>query len=969
MSNNVKIIDNDVSNYEIPVFPISELEINSKTFSKISLNSIKFKNEFKTVNYNNNCIRWIRKVELKDINGIKSSNPYFTNPPENEYHLCSLYLTPGNYKSREEIINQINNELNKVRNTLFNQENQIKNSYLQYNYTGNISQSIILYETLLNSGKLIYPSGSNISNIYTNLILLIQLSGKSYNFDDPVLIRNGTYDIYNDLYLMLDNSNSNGLNNYSSLWSTYNSYEKMINQLKTLQGFNNKYVSIYEPNLETIYGINQGLYEFRNGFSMYTKLHELDSDQQTIYKQIVNIIYDPDENDSKCVLKNNLEFFIELGFGLFNYICNFIYKYENTYENTSELNSLKSLILQICRKLNIYEIDSEFINNFINITKNNSEWEAGKNKIYKSVANRFVIRLLNNFIVSIIIEKSLNPNNLNDEDIKNKISDFNSKIVSIINQLLIFDSQFDLLDDSENSFWNKWVDNPTDIYPAYTSKINPLQIIIKSYSEEYDQIIYEIIKSSINLDDSNSPISILNRIIKLNLEPGSSKNQVCTYNLYENNELSKTINLTSESIDIINENINKFNFTIPDAIMETDNSTVLSISANDLDDLNKYMKMTSGKIAHGSIKYLKYIGNDDLLIPCVYEQNGVKYNSISMKNNDTLAFQKFIYLSSNMIQLTDGIINSSDTSININSKNILENMIQSTSIIQDQTLKDITLKTSMLLNDSYFEKLNDSSLIPFQLINQFGNEYLQSNIGKLIFIELDSNLIVSNDNYGKTAYYGKSNPYLYVRDLYNSNLELTKNPTKLCLYENQNLNIPNDFYKYNQFKNNLISRMGLDHWIINSSDINKPFIKTSNYSETIFYGNLQPKFNIVNLNNSISLKSNIVFNNLLLNQLFGIISSNLIQFISELSLLKPHRIIICTSNNSNIEKIINENINSTNRIYEFIINESDSQFNGKFSTDIQIELNSEKTYVFAYSEDQPYAITNGLSELEIQYLE
>ena len=990
MSNNLVTIKNDVSNYEIPVFQISQKEIDGKNYSRISLDSLKFTNDFKTVNYNNNCIRWIRKVELKKINDVESSNPYFTiNPPENEYHLCSLYLTPGNYSTRTEIINQINNELNRVKNTLFNEENQLKNSYLQYNYTGNIEQSISLYNTKLNSGSLIYPTGSKISNIYTDLIELIQLSGKTYNFDNPVLIRYGKYDIYNDLYLILNNSNSNGLNDFQSLWSTFNSYEKTINHLITLQNLNNKYIPIYKPSLTTIYGINEGLYEFRNGFSIYSKLESLDSDQKSLFNSIANIIYNPDLDDSECLLISDeidISFYRELSYALFNYICNFIFIYKNNLTN-SEYKILSLSILQICRKLNIYEIDNEFIENFMNLIDENN-WQAGIKGIYKSIGYRWLIRLLNNFIVSILIEKSFYPNNLNNEIIINRITEFNNNLIEKISQLIStsLGQQFDILDpanSSNNSYWNKWIKYPTDIYPSITSKISLIQTIINSYSGDYEntviQNISQIINSAIDSSNPNSPLSLFNNIIKLNLEPvnSSETNTVCTYNFYiknnDNLELSHTVNLTESSISVLNSNIQNFNFTIPDAIMETDNSTVLSISANDFTDISKFMEMTGGNISRGSIKYIQYIGENNLNIPCEYELNGNLYSSITLKNGDVLAFQEFIYLSSNMIQLSTASVISSNTNININSKNILENMNRETSIIQNPTLNEsITLKTSNLLNDLYFEKINENNNY-FELVNSFGNEFLQSNIGKLLFVETDENVINSSNNYAKNVYYGKSNPYLYLRDLYiknNLKFELTNNPTKLKLYENQNSSIPDQFFKYNQFTNNLISRIGLDHWIIKSSEINLPFIKTSNYTETIFTGDLSPKFNITNLDNRLTLNSKVLFNNILLNQLFDIVSSNITKFISNLSLLKPSRIIVCTSNNKNIEKIINENYNSTNKIYEFNINENDKQFNGKFSTSIRIEVSSDgNTYVFAYAEDQPYSITNGLSELKIQYIE
>ena len=330
--------------------------------------------------------------------------------------------------------------------------------------------------------------------------------------------------------------------------------------------------------------------------SIYSKLESLDSDQKSLFNSIANIIYNPDLNDDDCLLISDdmISFYIELSYALFNYICNFIFIYKSNLTN-SEYKILSLSILQICRKLNIYEIDNEFIENFMNLIDENN-WQAGINKIYKSVGYRWLIRLLNNFIVSILIEKSFYPNNLNNEIIINRISEFNNNLIEIISQLIStsLGRQFDILDpenSSNNSYWNKWIDDSTDIYPSITSKISLIQTIINSYSGDYEnsiiQNISQIINSTIDSSNPNSPLSLFNNIIKLNVEPVNSgeTNTVCTYNFYiknnDNLELSNTVNLTESSINVLNSNIQNFNFTIPDAIMETDNSTVLSISVND----------------------------------------------------------------------------------------------------------------------------------------------------------------------------------------------------------------------------------------------------------------------------------------------------------------------------------------------------------------------------------------------------
>ena len=139
----------DIYNYDIPVFKIDSKD----GYSKVILNKLTLPNKFMNVNYNNNCIRWIRKVDTEG-----ADNPFFTtNAPENEFHLCSLYLSPGEYKNRSEIVDEINRDLKLVAAVLFSNANSVKNLYTEYIYTGTLQTPFTLTKAQAKSITYLYP--------------------------------------------------------------------------------------------------------------------------------------------------------------------------------------------------------------------------------------------------------------------------------------------------------------------------------------------------------------------------------------------------------------------------------------------------------------------------------------------------------------------------------------------------------------------------------------------------------------------------------------------------------------------------------------------------------------------------------------------------------------------------------------------------------------------------------------------
>lgn len=100
----------DTTSYCLPVF-----EVEGEPNSDVVLSKLELADNKHNIAYNNNCIRWIRRVE--------NSTPYFSsNAPAIELHLCSLYLKPNNYSSFDDVVNQMNKELRETKRVLFHEE-------------------------------------------------------------------------------------------------------------------------------------------------------------------------------------------------------------------------------------------------------------------------------------------------------------------------------------------------------------------------------------------------------------------------------------------------------------------------------------------------------------------------------------------------------------------------------------------------------------------------------------------------------------------------------------------------------------------------------------------------------------------------------------------------------------------------------------------------------------------------------
>ena len=166
-------IDSEPHPYRVPVFKLEPLNIQfsgqqSKAAKSVRLVSCDFATNYYNVSPNNNCLRWLRKVNLslnehvieKYPENINVVNPYFDGSyPNEEWHLCTLYINPSQYTGINAIIDEVNDKLNESFKSLFNISSFVERAYtgvqLNYNnYIFNPSGVIKLTDTLVNSSIL-----------------------------------------------------------------------------------------------------------------------------------------------------------------------------------------------------------------------------------------------------------------------------------------------------------------------------------------------------------------------------------------------------------------------------------------------------------------------------------------------------------------------------------------------------------------------------------------------------------------------------------------------------------------------------------------------------------------------------------------------------------------------------------------------------------------------------------------------
>lgn len=200
--------------YRIPVFKISQQNIklpnNSiRTFSNVKLKSCEIIPRLNNITYNNNCLRWLRKVNLefneklldKWNNNKNIINPYILGDtyPTEQWMLCSIFIEPNYYESVEALVDEINNKISVSLENLFEftttTTNIIKNASLNYEpTTTNEAKSMINSAQLINCNL---SSLINSESVYTTKSITYVLNGVTTTLENAIITFKGDVKIEN----------------------------------------------------------------------------------------------------------------------------------------------------------------------------------------------------------------------------------------------------------------------------------------------------------------------------------------------------------------------------------------------------------------------------------------------------------------------------------------------------------------------------------------------------------------------------------------------------------------------------------------------------------------------------------------------------------------------------------------------------------------------------------------------------
>ena len=167
----IQSIESEKYPYRLPVFKIESKDIRfsndvQKKASTIRLVSCDFNTNYYNISFNNNTLRWLRKVnyEMNEIvlekfpQNINPISPYFDSQqyPTEEWHLCTLKLTPNQYSSTTSLVDEINKRMNESIDSIFQFETITRkgSSGLSPNYDNNLYNSggvLILDNALTNN--------------------------------------------------------------------------------------------------------------------------------------------------------------------------------------------------------------------------------------------------------------------------------------------------------------------------------------------------------------------------------------------------------------------------------------------------------------------------------------------------------------------------------------------------------------------------------------------------------------------------------------------------------------------------------------------------------------------------------------------------------------------------------------------------------------------------------------------------
>lgn len=200
----VQTIESEPHPYRLPVFKLESKDIRfnneTKHVSRVRLINCDFMPKYYNVSFNNNTLRWLRKVNLSLNENIASIfpgqitpiNPYFdVNAPNEQWHLCTLYINPGYYETVEDIITALNNSLKQTIASLFSVTTKKETIYNNVtlkddNYLFNTTGVLAITNGILESTSLV-NTDSHTSYLINKSFTYTSKSGDETTFSDGIV--------------------------------------------------------------------------------------------------------------------------------------------------------------------------------------------------------------------------------------------------------------------------------------------------------------------------------------------------------------------------------------------------------------------------------------------------------------------------------------------------------------------------------------------------------------------------------------------------------------------------------------------------------------------------------------------------------------------------------------------------------------------------------------------------------------
>lgn len=964
----MEYVYSDTSNYRVPTFVIE-----ADGGNEVVLNTLELSDNKHNVSYSNNCIRWLRRVSLID----ETKSPYFSGSrPEIEMHLCSLYLHPGMYPDMNSIVVQMNQELMETRHSLFHSETNENPTTLVSVYTGEFPSNSKFEITNASFTSLdvrrLKPIDTSPLSTFAAEILNAVKSAAAYNYNSDY----GCSYAFNyiqfarpDVYFLRDSDekiktvsyNLSDASLFSSNYCQSDSSQKISDVLFTL-------ANRYQVTVKDFYPRNNAVYNELDDI----QTHAINAYQQDQYfnsiisrfSDMINVQNNPIRRLAAIYTASYMQ---TLSLSLLNFILNTYTNEKTTYDkynvpqDTFVSYPETIAISELCEKLSIKEINNATLYHIFDgyFSLRFPSWFNGTEVFlrgFSDVSKCWLDRVVNQVVVEAIlngidVESALNA----------KIDEIHDALSSFYESFIVDEGNLDERNasdidvDDENGWWHMlgydFTSLKTCIYKLTLHGETSIRgLILSSIRSSIDEIkneIAEIMEISYRTKfinpiyyytlDNKRYLAIINKPSLIN-ETNSDSFIVKNTEILPFNEKQVELIKSSKSYelgtsyDVVQGMISKYGTeyaertypeimeftttrTIPLPVYVIKDDILMQVSENIPDSV--ILRRYTGDDIDETSRYYKVVE----LLQSLYTEGGVIKNAKLSE-----------------IQVSEEMLLNFD-------ETLLERPIDETTIY-------ITNKE--LLNDVYFDamRLTDE---PFSIINN--NVYC--NLTAIAPVSVGR--IEGESGSARTVSFANTNT-LYMKDIMSysrgvltSSLSITTNQYILSQYDIECAQIDNEYYTSTQSENGLAERLGLSTLAIKIPEKRKYIIKTHNYSEEVFDGNIELRSNIRIPGQNIPLMKGLTISKTLYSLVVQyLLNRNLIR-IAEPALIIPSSISIYETNSSDIESIVNKGVLS-NEIYSF-----DSNTNVvRFSSNIKLTIpSSGKLYIFVSNPLQPYVYGNG----------